>query len=520
MRFSRLESGQLASKPGFEAVWYADQWLVANSRLDVGPADAYAWNYAVVRDILESAGVQAPLLTYHSMRTHMIAVSDAQWADAVSALTQAGESSALYASMSVVTSHRKKVREAVFTGNHRFADSAHGADTLDIYSVGLPTAGGKLVAGRYACKIQRWGPKEDSDALAAPEANATASYVAADAFDSLVETTDMFGVRELRFRDAPYPHFSVVNFPIDLVYFWVDGNDPAWQARRKEYSPETQTPTDGTGDWLFRDRNELLYSLRSVELHAPWVRKIHLFTAGQVPGWLDTTSERIQVHSHDDVFSDPDALPTFNSHAIGSQAHRIPGLSEHYMIMNDDVLFGAPVEPELFFTAAGLPRIRRSTIHAPLAPRDQMNAIENARHNAADLVERKHGIRPSQLFAHTPVPQIRSFGFRLEEEFAKEYSTTARSRFRSPKDVETNSWLQINMLEATGRATTGYVRYGYFYLVSSTARDGLARALREGRTQVICMNDGPDQDGEDYEDWLVTTLAATYPQPSVFERGG
>ena len=41
------------------------------------------------------------------------------------------------------------------------------------------------------------------------------------------------------------------------------------------------------------------------------------------------------------------ALPTFDSGNIESYIHRIPGLSERYFYLNDDVFFGAPVTLDL-----------------------------------------------------------------------------------------------------------------------------------------------------------------------------
>ena len=59
--------------------------------------------------------------------------------------------------------------------------------------------------------------------------------------------------------DCPSP-----DFPIDLVYTWVDGNDPAWQAEKQKYQQgladnplASQRSADAA---CYRNRNELLYS--------------------------------------------------------------------------------------------------------------------------------------------------------------------------------------------------------------------------------------------------------------------
>ena len=79
---------------------------------------------------------------------------------------------------------------------------------------------------------------------------------------------------------------------------------------------------DTTSSRRFRDREELRYSLRSLEKHAPWVRHVFLVTNGQVPYWLDLDNPRITLITHDQIFQDPSHLPTFSSPAIEANIHR------------------------------------------------------------------------------------------------------------------------------------------------------------------------------------------------------
>jgi hypothetical protein len=46
-------------------------------------------------------------------------------------------------------------------------------------------------------------------------------------------------------------------------------------------------------------------------------------------------------------------LPTYNSNVIELHCWRIPGLNEHFILLNDDFLFTNPVWPSDFFTADG-----------------------------------------------------------------------------------------------------------------------------------------------------------------------
>ena len=74
------------------------------------------------------------------------------------------------------------------------------------------------------------------------------------------------------------------------------------------------------------DFNQLKYSLRSIEMFAPWIRKIFIVTSGQIPNWLKLENQRVAIISHSEIFTDQSDLPTFSSRAIESHLHRISGL--------------------------------------------------------------------------------------------------------------------------------------------------------------------------------------------------
>src|SRR5690606_33795440 len=103
---------------------------------------------------------------------------------------------------------------------------------------------------------------------------------------------------------------------VDAVYTWVDSSDPEWRRQHAQFSRAADSPlTSANNPERFLDRDELRYSLRSLWMYAPFVRHVYLVTSGQVPGWLDTTCDRITVVTHDEIFPDPSVLPVFNSHA-------------------------------------------------------------------------------------------------------------------------------------------------------------------------------------------------------------
>ena len=137
---------------------------------------------------------------------------------------------------------------------------------------------------------------------------------------------------------------------IDFVITWVDGNDPLWQKERSMYRADKTTDTSAA---RYRDMDTLRYWFRAVEKYAPWVNKIHFVTWGHLPEWLNTEHPRLHIVNHKDYIPE-EYLPTFSSHPIELNMHRIPGLSEHFVYFNDDMFLNAPVTPDFFFHK-GLP---------------------------------------------------------------------------------------------------------------------------------------------------------------------
>lgn len=135
--------------------------------------------------------------------------------------------------------------------------------------------------------------------------------------------------------------------------------DAAQTATTTEEAKEEDEDNRDT-DNRYRDSNELLYSLRSLEKYAPWIRHVYLVTDNQVPNWLDTSNPRITVVPHEDIFPNKSHLPVFSSPSIEAHLHRIPGLSERFAYFNDDVFLGAPTWPEDFIALDGAQKVRAS----------------------------------------------------------------------------------------------------------------------------------------------------------------
>lgn len=221
---------------------------------------------------------------------------------------------------------------------------------------------------------------------------------------------------------------------IDLVYMWVDGNDPLWRAKKARYAG-TEEPgwqrADAAGDCRFVENDELRYSLRSAERFAPWIRRIYIVTDGQTPAWLDASHPRVRIVDHREILP-ADALPVFNSSAIEWALPRIPGLAERFLLANDDTFFGAPVGPEFFFAHDGYPyvRLKRKRVTNDRRSIYSYKLYESQR-RIRELFGKSYALAPH----HNIDAYCRDEFLACAEQFRDEAEATMRSRFRRFEDL-------------------------------------------------------------------------------------
>jgi Stealth protein CR2, conserved region 2/Stealth protein CR4, conserved region 4/Stealth protein CR3, conserved region 3/Stealth protein CR1, conserved region 1 len=284
-----------------------------------------------------------------------------------------------------------------------------------------------------------------------------------------------------------------VREPVDIVYTWVDGDDPLWLARKATFDATLvagELNLSATHESRYASRDELRYSLRSVAMYASWVRKIFIVTDQQVPAWLDTSHPKIEVIDHSTIFSDPAALPVFNSHAIESQLHHIPNLSERYLYLNDDVFFGRPVQPELFFHGNGIGKFFLSTATLDIDPpsSEDLPVMSAAKRNR-ELIEQRFDATVIHKFKHTPHSQLRTVLEQMEEEYPDMFAAVSRSRFRHPDDLSITSALHHYYAYGIGRAMPARIRYAYQDIARVDTARWLTNLLRRRGFDVFCLND-------------------------------
>lgn len=320
------------------------------------------------------------------------------------------------------------------------------------------------------------------------------------------------------------PNLFDVDFPIDVVYTWVDGTDPSWLERKRaavEESIGVGLTEEAAADMRFIDHDELRYSLRSIERYAPWVRHIWIVTDRQVPPWLDTEHPKVTVVDHTEIAPPEARLPTFNSHAIEANLHRIDGLSEHFIYFNDDVFLSSPVTPDLFFSPNGIAHMYLSrALVASGEPVEGEPASDSAGKNARRMVLDVCGRRLSRKLFHAPFALQRSVSDEIESRWPAEVAGTRAGQFRQVTDVTLSGATHMNYAYATARAVTRGLRYRY---INVGAEDAMARfeKLYADRhvLQTFCLNEATqDRDPAEIDRTVREFLQRMFPDVSTFER--
>lgn len=252
-------------------------------------------------------------------------------------------------------------------------------------------------------------------------------------------------------------------YDIDLVYLWVDGSDEEWLSKKKRFlGQEVDNNTEATSKARNADNNELIYSLRSIEKNAPWIRKIFIVTDEQIPKWLNLQYNRVEIVDIRELIPS-EALPCYNSVIIEHFLYKIPGLSEHFLYSNDDMFINNEVSPHFFFNKQGLPviRLQRNYSNKWLnrcrkVLKLHTNIYRKTIERAALLIDEKYGKYYSGIPHHNIDSYLKSDYKRASNDvFSSEIGQTITNHIRSEKDIQRIIYLYYAL--AVGKGELRYV---------------------------------------------------------------
>lgn len=474
---------------------------------EVSPAEALATDLTDIAAALQAADIELLLVRDGNRRPKLVVDADRAPA-ALAALTAARPGDPFYV----------KARGDDPVPAHS-ADAAAGA--LASYAVYRPRTSGNG-AYRYgaslAPRLEFW--RFGATLVEAPRPTALTRRVMAAEDVTYVEV-ERYGRRWRTIAGMFDPHPNEVVDEIDMVFSWVDGSSSEFQRQR---AAQMQGYVVGDGDdspARYRQIDELRYALRSVHMYAPWVRRIFIATDSPRPAWL-ADHPKVTIVRSEEFFADPAVLPTHNSHAVEAQLHRIPGLAEHFLYSNDDMFFGRPVSPELFFSGGGVSRFVESGIRIGSGPAHAgRSGHDNGLRVNRALLQQRFGRVITHDLEHCAAPMRRSIAAELEREFADDYARTAASRFRSATDISVTNSLYHYYALLTGRAVvTREPRVQYVQTTQLESLRIMERLVTRRDTDMFCLNDGsvPEMPEEMRVRALRSCLERAFPIRAPWER--
>ena len=337
---------------------------------------------------------------------------------------------------------------------------------------------------------------------------------------------------------------------IDFVLPWVDGSDPEWMARKREYDGSDagqSADCNANGDCRYRDMGLLRYWFRGVERFAPWVNKVFFVTCGHKPGWLDEAHPKLRLVDHREYIPS-EHLPTFNARAINLNLHRIADLSERFVLFDDDMFLLQPLASRDFFRD-GLPVLPcdlgipgwLGTSHTSRVVVNNCGILKRSmavnrlvRKNIAKFMDiRSLGlVRAAKnvlsfavnrtvipgCFGHMALPHLKSTIAEVWAAQPEVMERTSRHRFRDDNDV--NQWLFAAWNLVQGRfRPVNEKRMGRYIALGEENLASASEAVRQRRWAQICLNDaGTAGDFGHCAKTMEAAFESILPETSSFEK--
>lgn len=338
---------------------------------------------------------------------------------------------------------------------------------------------------------------------------------------------------------------------IDFVLTWVDGDDPVWLTEKNKYlglTDDAASSNDANSDCRYRADHELLrFWFRSVEQFAPWVRKIHFITCGQKPKWLNESHPKLNLVNHKDFIPER-FLPTFNSNTIELNLHRLQGLSEHFVLFNDDMYLLKDVQPFYFFkdgkpvlmTDLRYPRyvgynnwsrflfndycILNKSFDMRKSIWDNRRkwfnfgelGFKRARQNFLCYIANK--TLPVGIYGHLALPHYKSTIQRLWDKYPMEMDGTCASRFRSNEQVNQYLLCAWNQAEGNFHPVLGS-KLGKLMEICPENIVWIRNTIVNQSYSQVCLNDSPiNQDPVYCSNVIKEAFQRIVPVKSSFEK--
>ena len=308
---------------------------------------------------------------------------------------------------------------------------------------------------------------------------------------------------------------------MDLVYTFVDGDDPAWKRKkelyRKTHYDSSINNNDSSIAARYRSRDELKYSLRSIHQNLPFIRHIYIVTDKQIPPWfVNNATNSVKIVDHTE-FIPKEYLPTFSSHVIEAFLHLIPNLSDTFIYMNDDIFISKEVREDDFVKNGKLAVMLDSNYTKKGKPVVTEYAYRSAWKNANRWLDKKFIEEKRYKLEHGPIIIKKDVMFHLWDILNKELTNTVKNKFRSVQDVNVVCsihpyyclYKDLAFINDTISSKT-------LYLSSENTQEQL-NSLSENLPSIFCLEDDIHSNIQETNSLITNFLEKIFPIKSPYE---
>jgi hypothetical protein len=298
---------------------------------------------------------------------------------------------------------------------------------------------------------------------------------------------------------------------VDVVYTWVNTNDPEWLKRKNKYIENENISKIDNSKYRWTVTNnacdEIVLSIESVRKFLPWVRNIFVVT--QRPQTLPKNIIdifKVKMVFHDQIFKNKSVLPVFSSHAIEANIHNIPGLAEKFIYFNDDMYVNLPMKKEDFFyndkpvyRTMSILGMYYNYIH-DIIPFPSANVHQSAIVNNKSIMRKLSSDSKISVPIHHATPITKTILLDAEYVFNEEWTKTANNKFRTIDNI-VPVYLALNLASYNGELSIldndntrsiffagykpafGYIADNYHLICVNEVNDDTFKILRKQITK-------------------------------------
>lgn len=196
---------------------------------------------------------------------------------------------------------------------------------------------------------------------------------------------------------------------------------------------------------------------------------------------------------------------------IQSFFHKITGIEEYFLYMNDDYLFRNTIKKEDFFSSSGRIKVYGSLVGIPLRFR---------------IYAQKGQIKGMPRLEHSPFLIVKSYWEKMLKILPKEIENTRRSPFRKPENIRMDRLYRFFLLRYKRKRIDVMWFYELlqisFFLRITEDKDHVTAQLNqveEKQPKFICLNDNQgDQENSTINTIMEKYLKNVYSLKSEFEQ--